>query len=269
MASGVPTRQMASDIRAANRTAIIGLATSASSEVASRSSPAEREPLTSTTSPGASSALQQVEGTVDVGYGEVLLGLCSVGHCPSVEGLGHFPDRDKPGDPELVRQRPGLLVGQLGLVAQLGHLAEHRPAASAAGHGHQRLERGPYRLRVGVVGVVDHGHAVGPLGDLHAPAAARYGCRAAASATSASGTPELQRDGGRGQRVGDHVRAVELQRDLAARPAACPGGTAPGPPSNVSVVGPHVGAAGPVRDDGRRRRSGPRSPWPRPAGRRR
>ncbi len=59
------------------------------------------------------------------------------------------------------------------VVAELGHLAEHRPAAPflrrfAARHPGQRLQPGPHGVRVGVVGVVDDRDAVGAGGDLHA-----------------------------------------------------------------------------------------------------
>ena len=66
-------------------------------------------------------------------------------------------------------------MGVAGVVAELGHVAEHRdgPARLAAAHDGERLERGAHRLGVGVVGVVDDGDAVGALDDLHAPARLR------------------------------------------------------------------------------------------------
>ena len=51
-----------------------------------------------------------------------------------------------------------------------------RAGAGPADRG-QRLQRGPHRLRIGVVGVVDDDHAVGALGQLHPPARPRTGCR--------------------------------------------------------------------------------------------
>ena len=53
------------------------------------------------------------------------------------------------------------------VVAELGHLAQYSPAASATPHPGQRLQTGPHRVRIGVVGVVDHGDAVGAGAHLH------------------------------------------------------------------------------------------------------
>ena len=50
--------------------------------------------------------------------------------------------------------------------------ANVRPPCAAADRG-ERLQRGAHRLRVGVVGVVDHDGAVGALGQLHPPPAHR------------------------------------------------------------------------------------------------
>jgi hypothetical protein len=63
----------------------------------------------------------------------------------------------------------GVVLG-LGGVPELAHLAEdgHRAGRPpTAADGGERLEGGPHRVGVRVVGVVDDDHAVGPLADLH------------------------------------------------------------------------------------------------------
>ena len=72
--------------------------------------------------------------------------------------------------------RPGgppahLLVDGTGPAAQLVHGAEHRERPPAPRHDGQRVDRRGHGLRAGVIGVVDHGHPVRPLRDLHPPPA--------------------------------------------------------------------------------------------------
>ena len=77
--------------------------------------------------------------------------------------------------------------------AQLGHGAQHGDPALGRRRG-EVVEGGPHRHRVGVVAVVDHGHAAGELdhlaaqrGELHVHAArppASPSARAAATAAS-------------------------------------------------------------------------------------
>ena len=90
------------------------------------------------------------------------------------------PRRPAPTDDELVDAEPDGEPADrvvLGVATRRRARASRRaPPRSGAPPAHApraRVERGAHRLGVGVVGVVDDGHAVGALGDLHPPAAAR------------------------------------------------------------------------------------------------
>ncbi|OOL27810.1 hypothetical protein GQ85_36335, partial [Rhodococcus rhodochrous] len=80
-------------------------------------------------------------------------------------------DRDDAGDVQAHREPADGVVLDDGLVTEFAHLPQHRPgpprAVAGAGHGHQRLERRPHRVRVGVVRVVDDGDAVGTAAHVH------------------------------------------------------------------------------------------------------
>ena len=135
-----------------------------------------------------------------------------------------------------------------------------RPAGSAAGHPGQRLQPGPHRVGVGVVGVVDDGDAVGAGAHLPSgagtpgrpppaprppargwprtparprPRTARWtpdGRRAPPASTSDSPPPACSVNAGRAS----SSSVTSLGPDVGARPAAAdphhPGG-ASGPPS--------------------------------------
>ena len=113
------------------------------------------------------------------------------------------------------------------VVAEFGHLAEHRPTAAAPGalrrtgpsHPGQCLQPGPHRVRVGVVGVVDHGHAVGARAHLHAVPRHRAR-RRKRRRDLIEASPALQRDRGRAQRVGHLMITVHRQLDVGPAPAA-------------------------------------------------
>jgi len=64
------------------------------------------------------------------------------------------------------RGRGDLAVERCRVVAQFGHEPQHRDAAPR-GDGRQRLERGPHRRRVRVVGVVEHDAARGQAHEVH------------------------------------------------------------------------------------------------------
>ena len=108
-----------------------------------------------------------------------------------------------------------------GVRAELGHLAQHRPAAPgaralvppAAGDPGQRLQPRPHRIGVGVVGVIDHGYPVGPIRHLHPVPRHRPGagqCRRHLVDTGSA----FQRDRAGAQRVGDLMVAVDRELDL-------------------------------------------------------
>ena len=86
------------------------------------------------------------------------------------------PDGHEQVDPSGGRVAPQPLVFLRGTGAQLGHAPEDGDPPLPR-HPGQRGQRGPHRLGVGVVRVVDHGDAVGPPVDLHPPPAARLGSR--------------------------------------------------------------------------------------------
>ena len=164
-------------------------AAGSSSAAATRSSPAEREALTSTTSPGASSLAQQRDGGVDVVDVHRLRSPTSP-RARRRRGCRRPPRRRRRAGRGRAARRSGR--GPCGRSRASSPSSAIGPRTAqvrrrlAAAHDGERLERGPHRLGVGVVGVVDDGDAVGPLGDLHAPAADRARPRRAASATCAT-----------------------------------------------------------------------------------
>ncbi|SIA11587.1 Uncharacterised protein [Mycobacteroides abscessus subsp. abscessus] len=98
--------------------------------------------------------------------------------------------------------------------SQLGHLPQHRPAATGLApvprHRDQGFQARHHRVGVGVVGIVDHGYPVISGADLHAAARdrprpgerRRHLCEGGAA---------FQRHGGGGQRVAHVVLAVHRQ----------------------------------------------------------
>ena len=132
---------------------------------------------------------------------------------------GALAHDDQARDARPAGQSAHLLVLGGGRRAELEHLAEHGPGPPPARHRRQRRQRGPHRVGVGVVGVVDDGDPVGALDHLHPPPAARHG-GAQRGGQSGRGGPQLERDGGGGQRVGDVVLAVQRQGDLGRLPVA-------------------------------------------------
>ena len=209
---------------------------------ATRSSPALRDAFTRTTSPGASwfrSASRAAPASAAWISSPAQAGL---GLGPGQHRRGFVADHDKSGQPGPRRVPPGLLVPGRGGGAQLAHRPEHRERAAAAGQHGQRVQRGPDRLGVGVVGVVEHGDPVRPLGHLHPPPAARLG----------GGQPrgdlihrhaQLTGQGRCGERVLHVVHAEQPQ--LNERP--CPAGHAAGTPVGRGHRAGH-------RRPGRRRR---------------
>ncbi len=125
----------------------------------------------------------------------------------------------RPSAPRTVRSRRARPL----ILAPFRHFTEDRPrparrTTSRPRHGHQRLDRGAHRIGVGVVRVVDDGHAIGPVPDLHA--AGRHGRRAAEGRSDLiEGRTALECDGGRRERVADGVLAVTARVT----------GTGPGP----------------------------------------
>ncbi len=108
---------------------------------------------------GDAAALDQ-DGVAGAQGADVVCRDLEVGHLvagvDTVEGRVHGDDPDA----QVVGEASDGPVLVLGDVAQLGHDPEHRHPAVGLEVG-QRLQRGPHRLRVGVVGVVDHD---GPAG---------------------------------------------------------------------------------------------------------
>ena len=161
-----------------------------------------------------------------------------------------------------------------GGVAQLGHPARARPRCAACcvaprpegrSERGQRLQGRAHRLRVRVVGVVDHGDAVRAVDDLHPPPRGGAGRRqrrgdAVRGGAAAPARPPPRT--GRCRRGAPRPAAAPPPPSPAGRPA----GTAGGPPR---ASGPRRARSRPAT--GRRSRRGPASasPWRRRPGRRR
>ena len=121
-----------------------------------------------------------------------------------------FTHHHELGDVETHGQSANSVVLLAAGLAQLAHLAEHRDGAgvwsAAPRDGRERLERGPHRVGVGVVGVVDHQDAVGALVLLHPPAGG-VGRRGQRGRHVVERHPEAERDGCRGGGVASLVLA--------------------------------------------------------------
>ena len=132
-------------------------------------SPAPYDDFTSTTSPGRSSLSRNAVATARSSASTT-----SSPHEPS--WLAPSRMARAPSPTTIVRpmfsrthRRPMASCASRALGPELEHLAEHRDRATVPpGQDGQRLERGAHRVRVGVVGVVDDGDAVGPVDHVHA-----------------------------------------------------------------------------------------------------
>ena len=126
---------------------------------------------------------------------------------------------------------------------ELGHLprAPPDPPPAPARPTTSGLERGPHRLGVGVVGVVDDGHAVGAVGDLHPPAAARRRRPTAAAATASSGRPSASAAAAAASALATWCSPSRPQRHRALVPRRRPGEPRRGRVVERDVLGPHVG----------------------------
>ena len=183
---------------------------SCTSASASRSRPTARDALTSTTSPGASSARSRSSAAATSANG------------PPAPVLGGA-DRHEVVHAQLGGGRRDLRVGGGRRIAQLAHGPEHGPGApravctpragGAATQRGQRLQCRAHRLRVRVVGVVDHGDAVRAVDDLHPPPRGRAGRRQRGGDALRRGAA-LQRHRRGGQGVADVVRPDQPQRHL-------------------------------------------------------
>ncbi len=155
-----------------------------------RSSRLTREPLTSSRHIGrqrrAQRARQRVDVAVALGAGAEAVRRQRRQRTEGVQAL----------DAERARQRANLAMARLGVLAELGHVAEHQPASARQLGEH--LERRARRARVGVVGVVDQPRAAGRRTELQPPGHRAHG-----------GQPggDLRQRRARGQRSGGGRRA--------------------------------------------------------------
>ena len=148
------------------------------------------------------------------------MGGVGVGHPPRArerggDGAGPLPHRHELVDAEPRGIRPHGRVLGVAVVAELEHASEHGPAAPGDAHGGDGVEGSAHRVGVGVVGVVDDEHAVGPLGELHPPAAHGLGGRQAGGHL-VERQPELERGRRDGERVADVVGTALAQGDGSA-----------------------------------------------------
>ena len=112
---------------------------------------------------------QHRDGRVPVGHPDRLASPRALVRGTEVDRASALTDGDQPVDVEADGQPTDGVVLERRGVAELAHLAQHRPAGPVAGHADQGLQGGPHRLGVRVVGVVDHRDAVGAFGHLHTP----------------------------------------------------------------------------------------------------
>ena len=133
------------------------------------------------------------------------------------------------------------------ILAELGHLAQHRPAAPggrarllpAVGNPGQGLQSGAHRIRVGVVSVVDHRDPVGAGGHLH-PVPRYRACRGKRVGYLLDAGTALQRDRARAQRVRDLMIAVHPELDLRLGAFGMQRKTRPGQFVQRHAFGPDV-----------------------------
>ena len=142
---------------------------SPSSASASRSRPAARDALTSTTSPGSSSRAQQRRAAVRP---------TSAATVAAARRTRRRADRhERRSTPSSAATAADLGVRGRGLRRPARpcrpSTAQVRRRGRRPRERGQRLQRRAHRLRVRVVGVVDHGDAVRAVGDLHPPPARR------------------------------------------------------------------------------------------------
>ena len=207
---------------------------------ATRSRPMECEAFTSTTSPlctrsrtARTAAAASATGTSSP---------CQPGTAlaPASIGAALIADHDQPGQPGRRNGRADLLVQLVGVVAKLGHVAEHGEAAAASGHGRERRDGGPHGVGIRVIGVVHDRDAVRQPGDFHAPAAPGDSL-AQPGGDVGHGQAELAGQRSRGQRVAHVVLAMQLEPHRSG--PARQGQREPGPAKAVGgyLLGPHVG----------------------------
>ena len=211
MNRGVPSSAMSIARPPEIRTALIGRPPRPAGRPASRG-PAPYDDFTSTTSPGRSSLSRNAVATARSSASTT-----SSPHEPSwlaPSRMARAPSPTTIVRPMLSRthRRPIASCASRASGAELEHLAEHRDRAPVPpGQDGQRLERGAHRVRVGVVGVVDDGDAVGPVDHVHAVRA--EGVRGAEPGGHlVEVEPDGERRGGRAERVVHVVLADEPQR---------------------------------------------------------
>ena len=227
MNSGVPNSAMTSDTTAAMRTAFTSAPPSAAaSRSPSNRSPASRLDFTSTTSPGASSASSSASARSASGTSRTRVPVDA--GCRAPRRARPRPAPRPPGRRRRARRRRGATTSA---PTSACSASDSSPSSSISPSTAQvrrpspirasAVERGAHRVGVRVVGVVDDGDAVGPLDDLHPPAADR-------SRGLQRGTDRLERQaelgghGGRGERVADVVRPTRPR----CTGAGCPAGRA-------------------------------------------
>ena len=176
---------------------------------ASRSMPAEREPLSSTKSPGCSTrgSSSAAAATSAAAMPLAAVGGRRVRRAP-------VPDADHDVDAEARAGRSDLGVPARRVRPELGHVAEHGDRARAAGALDERGQRALHRGGIRVVGVVHEHAAAAPLALLPAQRRELDRRRARGQALERQAGADVGR--GRGGEVGGVVR-----RRAAARPARC------------------------------------------------
>ena len=258
---------------------------------ATRSRPAERDALTSTTSPSASSAARMATAASTSGTGSD-----SPAHDPSrcaPRCSARAPARlagardgrplrvDRAGGPGLPR-RPRS-AGRCRAAPPAGRSRRARgpfprrarpsrrapPRCAGRGRSSTATAAPPHRVRVGVVRVVDEGHAAGQVGDLHPPA----GRRGRVGEGRSDGLRRSSRRPGRRPPRPARCRPGGADHCWTCAPAAEPSGVTRVKRGAVRVVerdvrGPDLArrAARPTSDDARPSCAPPSR---RPAGRRR
>ena len=73
----------------------------------------------------------------------------------------HLADGEQLADAQFRRAPAHFRVRRFAVRAEFGHVAQHRHAPALARQVAQRLQRRQHRIRVRVVGVVEHAHAAG------------------------------------------------------------------------------------------------------------
>ena len=127
--------------------------------------------------------------------------------------LGVVAEEEESIESELPGQAAEVAVRALGDLSELAHLAEHGVARAGGVEAGQRLERVSHRLRVRVVGVVDHEHVVREGTRLHPARDAAMGGEAFGDGLE--GDPRREGPARGGERVVDDRRREPGDLDLA------------------------------------------------------